>query len=214
MIKKQLGLLAGSLMVAASSSAEIPLNSNVLFVFNKVGYGTYYQKYGWPVQSLANGFSIDLSAASAALGGSIDSFAILALKAGACSPTASNPYPCYSYDEGLYVELGGGLVYTSNSLQATTNTSAQNAIASVQDFLSGAELGLNVEGSAGDFDAYANVAGYLISSWPGGFSNNLQYLPPLSTPPGGPSETDHPLVLNKQTAVSYTHLTLPTKRIV
>ncbi len=78
MIKKQLGLLAGSLMMAASSSAEIPLNSNVLFVFNKVGAGTYYQNYGSPVQSLADGFSIDVSAASAALGGSIDSFAILA----------------------------------------------------------------------------------------------------------------------------------------
>ena len=198
MIKKQLGLLAGSLMVAASSSAEIPLNSNVLFVFNKVGYGTYYQKYGWPVQSLANGFSIDLSAASAALGGSIDSFAILALKAGACSPTASIPYPCYNYNEGLYVELGGGLVYTADSVQATTNLSAQNAISSVQDFLSGAELGLNVEGSAGDFDASAYVAGYLISSWFGNFPNTLQYegLEWFDNPEWHP---DYPLVLNKQT---------------
>ena len=113
MIKKQLGLLAGSLIVAASSSAEIPLDSNVLFVFNTAGAGTYYQKYGSPAQSLADGFSIDLSAASAALGGSIDSFAILALSAGACSPTASNIYPCYNYNEGLYVELGGGLVSVS-----------------------------------------------------------------------------------------------------
>ena len=195
MIKKQLGLLAGSLMVAASSSAEIPLDSNVLFVFNTAGAGTYYQKYGSPAQSLADGFYIDLSAASAALGGSIDSFAILALKAGACSPTASNPYPCYNYYEGLYVELGGGLVYTTGSLQATTNLSAQNAIASVQDFLTGAELGLNVEGSAGDFDASAYVGGYLISSWPGNF---LQYegLEWFDNPELHP---DYPLVLNKQT---------------
>jgi hypothetical protein len=204
MIKKQLGLLAGSLMVAASSSAEIPLDSNVLFVFNTAGAGTYYQKYGSPAQSLADGFSIDLSAASAALGGSIDSFAILAVSAGACSPTASNPYPCYNYDEFLYVELGGGFVYTADSLQATTNSYAQAYISIVQNFLSGAELGLNNEGSDGDFDANANVSGLLISSWPGGFSNNLQYFPPLSTPPGGPSETDYPLVLNKQTVIGTT----------
>ena len=195
MIKKQLGLLAGSLMMAASSSAEIPLNSNVLFVFNKVGAGTYYQNYGSPVQSLADGFSIDVSAASAALGGSIDSFAILALSAGACSPTGSNSFPCYNYNEGLYVELGGGLVYTADSVQATTNLSAQNAISNVQDFLSGAELGLNVEGSAGDFDASAYVGGYLISSWPGNFLQyeGLEWFDNLELHP------DYPLVFNKQT---------------
>ena len=43
MIKKQLGLLAGSVMVAATSNAAITLDGNTLAVFNTVGAGSYYQ---------------------------------------------------------------------------------------------------------------------------------------------------------------------------
>ena len=43
MIKKQLGLLAGSVMMAATSSAAITLDGNTLAVFNTEGAGSYYQ---------------------------------------------------------------------------------------------------------------------------------------------------------------------------
>ena len=43
MIKKQLGLLAGSVMMAASSDAAINLDENTLVVFNTAGAGSYYQ---------------------------------------------------------------------------------------------------------------------------------------------------------------------------
>ena len=43
MIKKQLGLLAGSVMVASSANAAITLDGNTLAVFNTAGAGSYYQ---------------------------------------------------------------------------------------------------------------------------------------------------------------------------
>ena len=43
MIKKQLGTLAGSIMMAATSSAAITLDGNTLVVFNTEGNGSYYQ---------------------------------------------------------------------------------------------------------------------------------------------------------------------------
>ena len=43
MIKKQLGLLAGSVILASSANAAITLDGNSLAVFNTAGAGTYLQ---------------------------------------------------------------------------------------------------------------------------------------------------------------------------
>jgi len=169
MIKKQLGLLAGSVMVAATSNAAITLGNDSLAVFSTAGQGSYYQLVaGSTADSLVSGspFSVDISAAAAALGGTIDSFALLAVKAG----SANNPgatYPSFNYDEGLYVESNGGLVFAGDTPANTTNLEAQNGIGALNIFLAGADLGFNGEGSVGDFDALAANVDFLNS----GFSN-------------------------------------------
>ena len=158
MIKKQLGLLAGSVLVASSANAAISLGSDTLAVFNTAGAGSYYQLVsGSSAGDLVagTGFSVDISAAASALGGSIDSFALFAVDATGAGT--------YNYDEGLYVSAGGGLVYAGAAASSTTNLAATNTINSIQAFLSLADLGLNGEGSDGDFDADANVAGFLNS---------------------------------------------------
>ncbi|MDA8790169.1 hypothetical protein N9N07_04565, partial [Pseudomonadales bacterium] len=163
MIKKQLGLLAGSVMVAATSNAAITLGSDTLAVFNTAGAGSYYQLVtGSTAAGLVagTGFSVDLSAATAALGGTIESFALFALNSNEFSAPS---YPGYNYSEGLYVEEGGGLVYAGTSAVSTTNLDAQNTINAVQQFLSNASLGLNGEGGLADFDADSTVAGFLNS---------------------------------------------------
>ena len=160
MIKKQLGLLAGSVMVASSANAVIGLDTtNAVAVFNTAGAGSYYQLVpGTTGDSLEAGFgfSVDVSAATAALGGTIDSFAVFAINSRECG----NPY-CYNYDEGLYVDTNGGLVFAGASAVSTTNLAALNTIQSVQSVLGNASLGLNSDGSFGDFDADSRVAGFL-----------------------------------------------------
>ena len=205
MIKKQLGLLAGSVMIAATSNAAITLGSNTLAVFNTVGAGSYYQLIGGSsASSLIGGigFSIDISTAAAALGGTWDSFALLALKEGQCTPTLS---PCYNYSEYLYVSEGGGLVYTTESPTPMTNVAATNQISYLQSILAGASLGFNAEGSFGDFDSYAYAAGFLHSrgTWPdtsslflvgeGWFDDASEYI-------------HYPLFFNQQTLTDSTNL--------
>ena len=59
---------------------------------------------------MGTGALIDVSAAAAALGGTIDSFALLALNSAECTDVG-----CYNYSEFLYVSGGGGLVFAGNS---------------------------------------------------------------------------------------------------
>jgi len=163
MIKKQLGLLAGSVMLASSANAAITLDGNTLAVFNTAGAGSYYQLVaGSTGDTLAarQPFSVDISAAAAALGGSIDSLAVFALASTQCS---SAIYPCYNYTEFLYVSEGGGLVYAGDTATSTTNLVAVNEIFGINAFLAYANLGFNGEGSLGDFDSIAYVAKYLNS---------------------------------------------------
>jgi len=158
MIKKQLGLLAGSVMVAATSNAAITLGSDTLAVFNTAGAGSYYQLVtGSTAADLVagTGFSVDISTAASSLGGTIDSFALFALDATGAGT--------FNYDEAIYVSAGGGLVFAGGSAVDTTNLAATNTINSIQGFLANADIGLNGEGSLGDFDADANVAGFLNS---------------------------------------------------
>ena len=150
MIKKQLGTLAGSIMMAATSSAAITLDGNTLVVFNTEGNGSYYQLVAGSTGDtleVGTGALIDVSAAAAALGGTIDSFALLALNSAECGSVG-----CYNYNEFLYVSGGGGLVFAGNSPVSTTNNAALNEVNSIQSFLSNANLGYNSEGSLGDFN--------------------------------------------------------------
>ena len=157
MIKKQLGLLAGSVMLASTASAAITLGGDTIAVFNTAGAGSYYQLVsGSDGDSLAGGagFSIDISAAQAALGGTIDSFTILAVAGGT---------DVYNYSEFLYASDGGGLVFAADTATSTTNSAANNKIFNIEGFLANADVGLNGEGSLGDFDGNANVADLLAS---------------------------------------------------
>jgi hypothetical protein len=163
MIKKQLGLLAGSVLVASSANAAITLDGNTVAVFNTAGVGSFYQLVpGSTGDSLeaGSGFSVDLSAATAALGGTIDSFAMFALNSPEFSPSTA---PGYNYTEFLYVSEGGGLVYAGDTATSTTNLVAVNEIFGINAFLAYANLGFNGEGSLGDFDSIAYVAKYLNS---------------------------------------------------
>jgi len=161
MIKKKLGLLAGSVMVATSANAAIDLGTEgALAIFNTAGAGTFIQALGVSGTDLSTGttFSIDVAAASAALGGTIDSFAVLGLADATCTGLG-----CYNYTELLYVSGGGGLVYTAGATASTTNLAAFNAVGNLQAYLNNANFGANGEGSLGDADAngFANL--YLAS---------------------------------------------------
>ncbi|MDB4431614.1 hypothetical protein N9137_04465, partial [Pseudomonadales bacterium] len=161
MIKKQLGLLAGSVLVASSANAAVTLSGDAVAVFNTAGAGSYYQILtGVNGDSLeaGTGFSVDLSAATAALGGTIDSFAMFALNSPEFSPSTA---PGYNYTEALYVSEGGGLVYAGETATSTRNLDAVNAVNYIQFFFGNADLGLNVEGSLADFDYYAYNSGLL-----------------------------------------------------
>ena len=97
MIKKQLGLLAGSVLVASSANAAVSLGGDAVAVFNTAGAGSYYQILtgvdGDTLEAGA-GFSVDVSAATAALGGSIDSFALFAINSNEFSAAS---FPGYNY---------------------------------------------------------------------------------------------------------------------
>ena len=165
MIKKQLGLLAGSVMLASSANAAITLDGNTLAVFNTAGAGSYYQLVaGSTGDTLAarQPFSVDISAAAAALGGSIDSLRNVFALASHTECSAAI-YPGYNYTEFLYVSEGGGLVYAGDTATSTTNLAAVNEIFGINAFLAYANLGFNGEGSLGDFDSIAYVAKYLNS---------------------------------------------------
>lgn len=161
MIKKQLGLLAGSVLVASSANAAITLDGNTVAVFNTAGAGSYYQLIpGSTGDSLeaGTGFSVDVSAATAALGGTIDSFALFAINSNEFSAATA---PGYNYTEFLYVSEGGGLVFAGDTATSTTNLVAGNDINAIALALANADLGANGEGSTGDFDAIAFNAGFL-----------------------------------------------------
>ena len=171
MIKKQLGLLAGSVMVAATSNAAITLGSDTLAVFNTAGAGSYYQLVtGSTAAGLVagTGFSVDISTAASSLGGTIDSFALFALDATGAGT--------FNYDEAIYVSAGGGLVFAGGSATSTTNGNAQNAIVNIQSFLNNANLGYNGEGTTGDADGNGFAAQYLVSNANGSIVFNEQTL--------------------------------------
>ena len=180
MIKKQLGLLAGSVMVAATSNAAITLDGNTLAVFNTVGAGSYYQLVAGSTGDLlasGTGYSVDISAAASALGGTIDSFALFAINSSELTTTAGTA-PGYNYTEFLYVSEGGGLVYAGDIATSTTNLAAGNAISTINAILSNANLGFNGEGTLGDFDYFAQVAFYLnsgSSAYINGIGNMIAY---------------------------------------
>lgn len=201
MIKKRLSTLAGTIFIATSSDAAILWSSgfnqlgasDTLAVFNTTGAGSYYQFVsGSNGDSLASGngfFSIDVSAASAALGG-IESFALLAVKSEVAPPCPVGVHwtpGCYNYSEYIYVSQGGGLVFAGNPITPTSNALAKIQIYQIQNFLNNANIGLNSEGSLGDFDRNASVSsllnfantGLAINAQQGGFANetNLQLLP-------------------------------------
>ncbi|MDB4453188.1 VPLPA-CTERM sorting domain-containing protein [bacterium] len=104
---------------------------------------------------------MDISAATAALGGSIDSFALFALGPNDCNSTSGG---CYNYTEFTYIDSYGGLIYTGDTAMATTNSAADNEVYTINSYLSNAFMGLNGEGSLGDADGYSFFSKYLSTS--------------------------------------------------
>lgn len=175
-MKKQLGILAGSVLLASSANA-ITVGSDVLVVFNTVGNGSFYEFASVSSADLAGGtgFTLDATAAAAALGGSIDSFSLIGLIDGdgtgafvsdGNGPGAGDAGQTFNYDEGVYVENNGGLLTAGGvpDAMATDNTNAGNRTFAIEAFLSTANLGFNGEGSLGDFDGNANVASLLTNA--------------------------------------------------
>jgi len=163
MIKKQLGLLAGSVMIASSANAAVSLGGDAVAVFNTAGAGSYYQiltGVDGDTLEAGSGFSVDVSAATAALGGTIDSFALFAINSNEFSPSTA---PGYNYSEFLYVSEGGGLVFAGDTATSTTNLAAGNTINNIEAALGFANLGFNGEGSTGDWDQFAFNDGFLTS---------------------------------------------------
>jgi len=158
MIKKQLGLLAGSVMLASTASAAITLGSDTIVVFNNGTGGTYIELApGSTGDTLAGGagFSIDLTSAVAAIG-SVEGFAVFGLNTAETTGLAS-----YNYDEFLYVAAGGGLVYAGSATAGSTNLAAANAIVDIQSYFDVANLGFNADGTAGDADGNGFANSYL-----------------------------------------------------
>jgi hypothetical protein len=150
-MKKQLGILAGSVMLA--SSAQALVTSNAVAVFNTAGQGSFIIDTGVSADDLASGtgFSIDVSAAIAGLGGSIDSYAVLGL-------TSATATGLYNYDSGSYVDVGAGVVYASSTggpALSQNNTALTTGL--VATYLGNASFGANAEGTAGDADGSAAI---------------------------------------------------------
>jgi len=168
MIKKQLSVLAGSVLVAAGANAAIVggasgVDSSAILVLNTAGQGSYVYDTGITAGDLASGtgFSIDISAGIAALGGSVDAFAVFGTLGG-----TSN---VYSYAAGYnYVDVNGGVVYTSTAPSADqVNLSLLNNTNAVRDYINSvAAGGLFADGNPGDLDAEVinSVFGLLTGS--------------------------------------------------
>lgn len=160
-IKKNLSLLSATILLASNAHA-IPVipGGNAVVILNTAGQGSFWVDSGVSADDIAlNGasFNVDVSAASAALGGTIEEFAIL----GFSSPVpTSYPFPgglAFNYDEYVYVDPGAGLVYaTSNPSPASSNLQLINQLNDLQQFVENASFGFNPEGSLGDVDGNAN----------------------------------------------------------
>ena len=162
-MKKQISVLAGSMLAAAGSQALV-VGGDVLAVFNTAGAGSFYQVVDTTASLLSgDGFSVDVSAAAAALGGSIESFALIAIAGDQQVGGLTNG--SYNYTEFVYVLNDGGLVTAGGVADAgaSSNAVAQNRIFQIEAFLENATLGLNGEGTLGDFDAASAVASLLTS---------------------------------------------------
>lgn len=153
MIKKQLGVLAGSVLMAASANSAIVAgsagtDSSAILVLSAAGQGAFVIETGLTASDLAagNGFSVDISAAATFLGGTIDSYALFGVIGGSGST--------YSYTSNSYVEEGAGVVYagsTEGGVQTSDDGTSANA--GVRTYISNVLAGGGfAEGTAGDLD--------------------------------------------------------------
>lgn len=135
MIKKQLGVLAGSVFLASSVSAAIVVgdgdtggSSAVLVLGNATG--SYVIDTGLTADQLAlgQGFSVDITAAQAALGGTVDVFALFGQVSGAGN--------AYSYTSFTYASDGLGIVYAQSSAGSlVTDAQMDGAITNLNAYL-------------------------------------------------------------------------------
>jgi len=153
MIKKQLGVLAGSVLLASGAQSAI-VSNNVLAVFVGTGDGTYIVDTGVTASDFAGGtgFTLDVSAAVAGLGGAIDSYALFGFV-----DLDPGTETAYNYDSGSYVDVGAGLVYASSAPSALGQLSLTNSVAALQAYLDEANFGLNNDGTLADADANTNI---------------------------------------------------------
>ena len=158
MLKKSLGVLSGSLLLTTLStpSFAVPFypGSNAIVLFNTTGQGSYWMDSGVSADDIARnqaGFSLDISAATAALGGSIESFALIGL-------TSQTEETTFNYTEFLYVEPGVGILYAqSGPIPTTSNFDLAVRILRYQHLIANSVdgFGYHIEGSLGDIDRHA-----------------------------------------------------------
>ena len=147
MIKKQLGVLAGSVMLATSANAALVggnglTDSSAVLVLSTAGNGAFIVDV---TGQIGSDFSIDLTAATAALGGTIDQFALFQNIGG-----TSN---VYSSALTGYIDVNGGVIYAGETAGTTlAGNDLVSTQSSIQSFIGGAAEGFNAEGTAGDLD--------------------------------------------------------------
>lgn len=163
MLKKSLPFLAGSILLA-SEAAAISFNpgDNVFIAFNTTGHGSYWLDLGISPNDFQSGlgsFQIDLTGATAALGGSIESFAMLGRFDGPASASPSS----YNYTEFLYIDPDAGLLYAHDEHGDNpgglelSNATLDRLHRETQRTLETANIttGYYSEGSEGDADSLA-----------------------------------------------------------
>lgn len=165
MLKKSLSVLSGSLILASTPSHSISIKpgDNVFMVFNTTGQGSYWLDLGLGTNEFMsashspNGFSIDLTGAAAALGGTIESFALMGNLSGE-GKNIGTPDFNYNYNEFIYVDLNGGLITNGADVfpEPTTNASLDARLYSIDQHLQAHNIstGYYAEGSEGDADSF------------------------------------------------------------
>ncbi len=170
MLKKTFTTLASSILLASNTQA-IPFQpgDNMVVGFNTFGMGSFLYDTGVSADDFVTGtgFSLDISAAFSALGGSIESFMIL----GRTTPYATT---VYNYDEYAYVDPGAGLVYAQTVPEPLrTNSQLQFATFNTAATIANASFGWNGEGTFGDLDNRAPIVFGLGNGFLNSFSDLL-----------------------------------------
>ena len=148
MIKKQLSILAGSVLLASGANAAITnsvgdAGSSVLAVLVGTN-GSYVFDAGISAEDLASGTGFSLDVSSAAGIGTINSFAVFGIT-GATNPDGA---------VNAYADIGYGVVSAGASNTSQDATGVANGAQQVRTYIAAVGAGgFQADGSGGDLDS-------------------------------------------------------------